>query len=164
MVQHNKQIEIGTAYDPKALTSTLPIRKAAALVVHSANNKVLVVRRSQIVDEFKGVWSLPSSFIDNHDENIAITIQERLKLWLDLDITNMRLVGKRMGIRPRWRLLMYLFLAESINEPAIQTNKYDAFKWVMGPEYFSQFNNKKLGECTKAYLDYVDAIPNLPLV
>lgn len=158
MEQRDERSEIEIVYDPRTLESDLPIRKAAALTVCNTEGKVLIVRRSQIVDEFKGAWSLPSSFIDTNDENIAKTIQERLRSWLDLEVVDICLIGKRMGIRPKWRLLMHLFLAESTAEPSLQTDKYDSYKWVDGVDYFSQFRYEKLGECTKAYLDYMNSI------
>ena len=150
---------IEVIYDPRSLTSSLPIRKAAAIAVSNNDQKVLIVRRSNIVEEFKGVWSFPSVFIEDDDDDILGTITKRLMDWLALEIIDVKLAGKRMGIRPKWRLLMHLFVARNLNEPVIQTEKYDAFNWVDGQVFFSQFRYNRLGECTKAYLDYLKEEP-----
>lgn len=157
MYSKNKVQQIEVVYDPMALKSQLPVRNAAAMVVYNQEGKVLIVRRGLQVDEFKGAWSLPSSFIETHDENIAKTLQEKLQSWLSIEVANIRLIGKRMGIRPKWRLLMHLYLADIVNDPIIQTPKYDAFRWVDGLGYFSGFQYDKMGECTKAYLDHLNS-------
>ncbi len=153
-MNNNTCLNINVIYDKKAEESSLPIRKAAAIVVRNNQNKVLIVRRSNVVEEFKGVWSFPSVFIADNDDNIPKTLTERLENWLVLKVGHTKMIGKRMGIRPDWHLLMHLFLAEKFNDPVIHTDKYNAIKWVDGQEYFSRFRYDKLGECTKAYLDY----------
>ncbi len=152
---------IETIYDPRAADSTLPIRKAAAIAISNEQGQVLIVRRSNVVDEFKGAWSFPSTFVSD-SEDVWKKLQDRLKEWLSLQVSDVQLIGKQMGIRPQWRLLMHLFLAKCINDPVIQTVKYDSFQWVNGTEFFSQFQLDGLGECAKAYLDYEKKLDHRP--
>jgi ADP-ribose pyrophosphatase YjhB (NUDIX family) len=147
---------IPVIYDHRAQDSALPIQRAAAVVVYHHSNQVLLARRSSSVDEFKGVWSFPSSFIPNTepDERIPEILTSKLKEWFGLEISALELIGKRMGIRPQWRLLMFLYRAEAQSDPVLQTPKYDLVRWVAGGKYFSQFEFEALGECAKTYLDY----------
>ena len=87
-------------YDLKAQVSLLPIRRAAEIAICNRERQVLLVRRSNEVDEFKGTWSFPSTFIedtvdDNHIHNVLRACLER---WLALSTNDTRLV-RRPAIR-----------------------------------------------------------------
>lgn len=144
-------------FDINTKKSTLAIRNAAAIVIYNKQGKVFLARRSQIVEEFKGVWSLPSKFIENN--NTKKQMEDVLKLhlhqWFKIEISNISMIGRRMALRPKWKLLMHLFKADLINTASLSTNKYDLIDWVDGKTYFSQFNYSSLGDCAKSYLDYL---------
>jgi hypothetical protein len=57
---------------------------------------------------------------------------------------------------PNSRLDMYLYGSVSWQIPLLRTAKYDAVQWVDSPVFFRQFNPITLGDCSKAYLEYLD--------
>lgn len=141
-----------------AASSGLPLRLAAAVVVSNPERQVLLARRSRMVDEYAGMWSFPSTFIDGGtpDGQIALILAGKVGSWLGLDLPSLELLKVRHGIRAAWRLRMYLYGAVSWQVPLLRTAKYDAVQWVDGPAFFRRFNPVILGDCSKAYLEYLD--------
>lgn len=143
--------------DPEASGSNLPIRRSAAIAIANPDGQVLMLKRSEWVDEFKGVWSFPSTFVTNNiqDDQLVSFLLERIAGWMDLHVENIVLVARRMGIRPRWRLLMHLYTGFSRTAPILHSEKYESYQWVDGERFLSQFEYVRLGECAKSYLDFV---------
>src|SRR5689334_675967 len=109
-------------------TSELPVRNAAAVVLYDETRAVLIARRSPTLDEFPGVWSFPSVY-----ERVGAPLWESLAQMLggelNLAVTAGRLVFRRGGLRPRWRIVMHLFEAYRASGPAVVGSKYDAVRW-----------------------------------
>ncbi len=139
---------------PEAKNSKLPLKRAISVAIFNPQQKILIARRSQMVGEFKGVWSLPSKFIEENEDSLEV-LKFYIDLWFKLEIENIKLVGKRVALRPKWKLEMNLFVANSIKRPHLSTEKYDEIKWVKGVDYFSQFRFETLGDCSKSFLDYM---------
>ena len=139
-------------------SSRLPLRRAAAVVISNRERQVLLARRNQMVEEFPGVWSFPSTFIDTvtPDRQIQVVMAGKVDSWFKLKLPSMDLLKIHHGIRPEWRLDMYLYGSVSSQIPLLRTAKYDAVQWVDGPVFFGQFNPISLGDCSKAYLEYLD--------
>ena len=112
--------------------------------------------RSQIVGEFKGVWSLPSKFIPEmvNEQQMAKILLQCLQEWFSISVSDIELVGRRMGLRKEWKLLMHLFKTQINFIPKLSTDKYDDIQWVDGSNFFAQYNYDSLGDCAKAYLYY----------
>jgi hypothetical protein len=141
-----------------AASSGLPLRLAAAVAISDPEGQVLLVRRGPMVDEFPGKWSFPSAFVDggaSHSEVPSI-LAGKIDSWLGLDLPSLKLLKIRDGVRPGWRLRMHLYGAVSKQTPRIQTPKYDAIMWVDGQVYFRHLEFAHLGDCSKAYLEYLD--------
>lgn len=136
----------------------LPLRRAAAVVISNPEQQVFLARRSRMVDEYPGAWSFPSTFIDasTPDGQIQVVMAGKVDSWFGLKLPSMELLKVHQGIRPAWRLDMYLYGSASWRIPLLGTAKYDAFQWVDGPVFFRQFNPITLGDCSKAYLEHLD--------
>jgi hypothetical protein len=139
---------------PDTPDGPLPIRHAAAIVVHDVKGLVLIGRRNHALEEFGGVWSFPSIFVEQ-EADCASTLAARLDEWFAMRVANMRPAGQLLGMRPRWRLMMHLFTADAINGPVLRTEKYDRIDWVDGVAFFGRLQPEKLGECARAYLAFV---------
>jgi hypothetical protein len=66
-------------YDSKAIHSKLPITRAIAIVITNPSGLVMMLKRSDKVDEFKGAWSFPSTFIPkdiDDDQSISFLLEE----------------------------------------------------------------------------------------
>lgn len=145
-------------YDSNAINSNLPITRAIAIVITNPDGLVMMLKRSQKVDEFKGAWSFPSTFIpSNIDDDQSISfLLERIYGWMDINIENPHPIARRMGIRPKWRLLMFLYMGYSnTTSPIIHSDKYESCQWVDGRNFLGQYEYSHLGDCAKSYLDFV---------
>lgn len=136
----------------------LTLRLAAAVAISNDEGQVLLVRRGRIVDEYAGKWSFPSTFIDADTPfaEIPLIIAAKVDSWLGLNLATLELLKVHHGVRAAWRLRMYLYGAVSWQTPLLRTAKYDAAQWVDGPAFFRQLNRITLGDCSKAYLEYLD--------
>jgi|SRR5450759_5124267 ADP-ribose pyrophosphatase YjhB (NUDIX family) len=136
----------------------LPLRLAAAVVISNPEHQVLLARRSRMVDEYAGMWSFPSSFIETGTpgDQIPRIMAGKVASWLGLSLPSLELLKVRDGIRAAWRLRMYLYGAVSLQAPLLLTAKYDAVRWVDGPAFFRHCDPVTLGDCSKAYLEYLD--------
>jgi len=140
---------------PEAKNSKLPLKHAISIAIFNPQQEILIAIRSQNVGEFKGVWSLPSKFIEEKDNSLE-TLKYYINLWFKLEIKETKLIRKRIAIRPKWRLEMNLFLANTTKRPCLNTKKYDEVKWVKGVDYFSHFKYESLGDCAKSFLNYMN--------
>ena len=130
------------------------IKCAAAVALHGAHDQILVARRSDAVDEFKGCWSLPSKFYPEGDSEIKILSESLLK-WFRIGSTDWKLIGERTAERPAWMLRMRVYSANAVGEAKLDSWKYDAVKWVDGEEFFGRSKYSELGDCAKTYLDFL---------
>lgn len=139
-------------------STRLPLRRAAAVVISNPERQVLLARRTRLVDEYPGVWSFPSTFIDadTPDDQIQVVMAAKVDSWFGLKLPSVELLRVRRGMRAAWRLDMYLYGSVSWQIPLLRTAKYNAVQWVDGPVFFRQFNPSTLGDCSKAYLEYLD--------
>jgi hypothetical protein len=111
-----------------------------------------------MLDEYPEAWSFPSTFIDADAPNdqIQVVMAGKVDSWFGLKLPSMELLRLHHGIRAAWRLDMYLYRSVSRQIPLLRTAKYDAVQWVDGPVFFRQFDPIALGDCSKAYLEYLD--------
>jgi hypothetical protein len=145
-------------YDSNAIHSNLPITRAIAIVITNPYGLVMMLKRSEKVDEFKGAWSFPSTFIPSDiDDGQSISyLLKRIYSWMDINIENPHQIARRMGLRPKWRLLMFLYMGFSTTiSPTLHSDKYDSYQWVDGGNFLGQYEYSQLGECAKSYLDFV---------
>lgn len=111
-----------------------------------------------MVDEYPGAWSFPSVFIDTDtlDSQIPGVMAGKIYSWFGLNLSHMELLKVHHGVRAAWRLDMFLYGSTSGQIPLLRTAKYDAVQWVDGPGFFRQVNPVNLGDCSRAYLEYLD--------
>jgi hypothetical protein len=143
-------------YEDVAGRSSLPVRSAAAVVIHNEARHVLIARRNISVEEFPGVWSFPSAYEYNGRDavdRLCTMVEEEFSLKL----SGARLIARRMAARPRWRILMHLYLADYIGVPRISGKKYDCIRWIDGQHILAMPGAGKMGDCMKAYRDWQNA-------
>ena len=148
-----------TEFNPDVVNSELPLKLAASIAIFNKEGMVLIAKRAEWVSEFKGVWSLPSKFIQNSDSNqMNQTIQSHIQNWFSIKLPLPHLAVRRIAARKHWNLQMNLFISKTNDIPVIQTNKYTDFAWVDGKQFFSQIPFQKLGDCAKCYLQFIENI------
>ena len=135
----------------------MKVRRAVAVALHNNQGMILVARRSQLVDEFKGDWSLPSRFYESEQSDV-VTLQASLLDWFQIRSESWRLIGERLAKRPPWELSMRVYSAVALSEPALDGWKYDAAKWVNGRQFFGRADYSLLGDCAKTYLDHANKV------
>jgi len=115
-----------------------------------------MVRRSAALDEYPGAWSFPSAFIESDVSALRIcdVLATKVSAWLGLELADLELLRVHDGLRPAWRLRMYLYGVETTGTPSIRIPKYDGYRWVDGSVVFLQKGAAE-GDCTKAYVDYL---------
>lgn len=141
--------------------NNLPTRRVAAIAIFNSQNLVLMVQRSDKVDEFRRAWSFPSCFIDDDvaDNQIEAFLLSKIHNWLRVETHDVCLAIKRMGVRSRWNLLMHLYIGATSSTPSLQTEKYTDYRWLDGEKFLKQFDYASLGDCSKAYLEYLSTYP-----
>ena len=145
---------------PDAMGSTLPIRYAAAVVLQDARGRVLLARRGHLVTEFRGVWSFPSTSADAAPAALDGLIRG-IEGWLALTAERWQLCARRLALRPRWRLEMWLYTASTAMQPELRAPKYDDWRWAEVAKVLSAIDDGA-GDCMRAFQDYIGRAGALP--
>ena len=134
--------------------STLPIRHAAAVVLHDERGLVLLAHRSQLVTEFRGVWSFPSASSDTAT-SARDDLTRGIDNWFGLTATNWQLCARRLALRPAWRLEMSLYIAGVAMPPQLLAPKYDQLRWAEVAKVLATIGDGA-GDCMLAFKEYID--------
>jgi len=145
---------------PNVGDSALPIRHAAAVVVHDVAGRVFLAQRSQRVTEFRGVWSFPSASADSAQAALDSLI-EGLRDWFGWTPERWQLCARRLALRPAWRLEMSLYTASVAAPPQLLAPKYDQVRWTDPAKVIAAVGDGA-GDCMLAFKDYVERSAVMP--
>jgi ADP-ribose pyrophosphatase YjhB (NUDIX family) len=154
------KVVFGSKTDPKQRRET---RLAAAVVIPNEEGEVLFAKRNL---RLGGVWSLPSTFMrDQNDQDALRRLQSNVRDALGIGINEIELIGKRMGNRGTWQLLMHLYFAlsytgvptdtgiihEETNMPKYtEFGFFDPVSFLLG-QHAEGFRLNGAGDCTRSF-------------
>ncbi len=136
-------------------------RQAASAIIFNEQGLVLFARRATTKFPFPNTWSLPSTYIQLHEEG-GQALAAAVKRKLAIDITIVDLLDYKCAPQADYDLYMRDYVARIVHgSPTPNGEDYSEVRYVNPLELFAGKDRSRMGLCTRLLLANLDRNPRL---